>query len=115
MDPTIPEVIKDADDLYSLTGNGKYQLLIVLAGLFAMFPCAMQEFMLNFVALDQGWLCNSGSETCMLNGTLLPENDLKCRINRSEWRFIDGKTFSIVNEVSKAGVFAKGRGNYTLC
>lgn len=99
------ETVKESNDVIALIGNGKYQVVVLLVGQLVIFACSMQEFILNFVALDGGWECRINSTECIFNSTMQPSDNERCRMNQSQWTFIGKKSFSIVNEVRfKKGV-----------
>lgn len=93
-------VIKDGMDITSMTGNGRYQLAVLLVSQLVIFCCGMQEFIMNFVALDDGWVCEMNSTVCVYNSSRPADDKSRCLMERSEWRHVGKESLSIVYEVS---------------
>lgn len=94
--------LRHISDIYPIIGDGRYQLLIIMAGCISTIPIGMQEFMLVFLAFNPGWQCEGSSNVCLYNGTVLssdPHFNARCTMNRTDWKLVDTKGFSIVNEV----------------
>ena len=96
----------EVDEILVHIGEFKKSQIIVLILLSLLICCSTFQILnIIFVSLDSPWMCSSNgikSGECLYNGTFAASHQLyhkRCTMNRTAWKFIMPKGYSIVTEV----------------
>lgn len=85
------------DEVLELIGEyGQFQrILNVIFGLMEI-PYVFTVYIMFFTALPPDWRCVSNSTHCTLNGTFTSDDEYRCHIPRSEWEYVQPKSYSMI-------------------
>ena len=87
----------NVDDILKLVGEyGTFQRILTLIFGFMEIPYVFVVYIMIFVAQQPEWRCVSNSTLCTLNGTFASENEFRCHIPRTEWEFVQPKSYSMI-------------------
>ncbi|XP_002158070.2 organic cation transporter protein [Hydra vulgaris] len=100
----VPCQVLDVDNFLVLIGEfGRMQKLLVFLFSLMIIPSAYHTLIMSFIGNEPGWRCTSNNSECTFNSTVVfVKGDLNyennCKMNRTSWKFIHPKEFSIVTE-----------------
>lgn len=97
------EIITSIDQILPLIGEfGLFQFLYIGILCILTIPATFQVLIIYFVAHNPAWECVTNSTVCTFNGAVSKPSDsrykLRCKIPRSEWKYVEGDYYSIVTE-----------------
>ena len=99
------ETIADIDHVLPLIGElGRYQIIVLVILSLAVMPPSLQWLGIYFLADDPPWRCVTNSTKCNISGVInadSPWDNLRCKLPREDWEYVEGKYYSIVTEVRK--------------
>ena len=79
--------------------NGTFQKLLVVGFTITLFVTSMQPVLCTFITLAPDWRCVENSTECTWKNMTFPAQDeRRCNMSRSEWKYIADKDFSIVTQ-----------------
>jgi len=88
---------RSIDEMLDLVGGyGKFQIVVTLMFGIMTFPPGFQCLISYFAFNSPSWRCVENSTTCLLNGTYLSSDKTHCLYKRSEWEFVEPRSYSIV-------------------
>lgn len=96
---TVKTTPMSIDDMLRAVGEyGRFQKTINIMFAIIAFPSAYQ-LMISYFAFDEpSWRCTKNSSWCRLNGTFPFADKRHCQYQRSEWDYVEHRSYSIVTE-----------------
>lgn len=97
---------KDVDEIFMIAGGfGRFQLLLLIVGIFMSISFSYQTVVMYFAADDPPWQCvsNATSDFCQLHLNWSISQSSKqfvqrCHIPRNEWEYTTSFKYSILTE-----------------
>jgi len=92
----VPEIkFTSINQVYPVITDGKYQVASILLVCLSMIPVSIQQYVMIFVALPPSWKYLNATKIMFSRNE---DYDNKCSNNRSQWEWIEEKSFSIITE-----------------
>lgn len=90
-------VFRSVNDVLPILGGfGRFQHILMAIFSAMIFPSTFSTLIMYFAALKPTWRCAANSTICTIkNETFGNDNRFKCNMDRSDWEFVEPKSFSI--------------------
>ncbi|XP_065661825.1 organic cation transporter-like protein isoform X3 [Hydra vulgaris] len=89
---TIDEVLEQIGQI------GKFQIFVLILFSLLYMPPAFQAFNIVFLADSPKWQCTGISQECNSTNLFSADNDKRCKLNRSSWKYSKPDSYSIVTQ-----------------